>query len=204
MLTKAFAQLNKPPSYFFSASAVGYYGSQAGKLLTESSPPGDGFLAEVCVKWESASNLLEKKGARVVHGRFGVVLSPKGGLLAKVLPIFRCGLGGRLGPGTQWMSWISIEDLIRAIDFTRKHSNLAGPFNFTSPNPVTNSEFTKILADSLHRPAFFHIPRSILRFVFGELADEALLSSTRAIPEQLLTSGFSFEHPSLIDYLFSI
>ncbi len=201
LLSKALSRLKKTPSYFFSASAVGYYGDRGDEILTEASPPGEGFLAEVCVKWESASNLLESRGTRVVHGRFGVVLSPKGGLLAKMRPIFRFGLGGRLGCGSQWMSWISLEDLIRAIDFTRKHSKLSGSFNFTSPDPVTNSEFTKILAQSLHRPAFCHIPKSVLRVVFGELADEALLSSTRAMPDLLLASSFSFNHSSLFNFL---
>jgi uncharacterized protein (TIGR01777 family) len=192
VLSKALTYLKHPPSHFFSASAIGYYGNRGEEILTEASPPGGGFLAEVTKRWESSSDILEGKGIRVVHGRFGVVLSPKGGLLAKLRPIFRCGLGGQLGDGAQWMSWISLQDLIRAIDFTREHPDLKGSFNFTSPHPIRNSDFTKILAKSLHKPAFCHMPAFLLKAVFGELADEALLSSTRAIPKRLITSGFSF------------
>ena len=205
VLSKALSCLQKPPSYFFSASAIGYYGNRGDEIVTEASSPGTGFLSDVCQRWESASDLLEKRGTRIVHGRFGIILSSpssRGGLLAKILPIFRLGLGGKLGDGSQWMSWMALEDLIRAIDFTRESPHLRGSFNMTSSHPVTNSIFTKILADSLHRPALLPVPAFLLRLVLGELADEAVLSSTRALPQKLIDSGFSFRRPALRDALF--
>lgn len=199
LLAKALASLKKPPAYFFSASAIGYYGDRKEQTLTEHSLPGTGFLADVCVRWEQATDILEKKGVRVAHLRFGIVLSPKGGLLNRLLPLFRCGLGGKLGGGEQWMSWISLNDLMTAIDFIRQNTALKGSFNFTSPHPVRNRDFTTILAKSLHRPAFFHIPAFCLKLLLGQLAEETILASAKVIPEKLLKSGFSFKTPSISD-----
>ncbi len=201
LLAKILSCLDNPPSYFFSASAIGYYGNRGEDVLTEASSPGTGFLAEVCVRWEQATDLLEKKGIRVVHGRFGIVLSPKGGMLGKLLPIFRCGLGGRLGNGEQWMSWISLDDLMRAIDFTRQKTSLTGSFNFTSPQPMRNRDFTKILAKSLRKPAFFHIPAVCLKLLFGELAEETFLASAKVLPQKLLASGFCFQSQSISNFI---
>ena len=201
VLSHALSSLKKPPSYFFSASAIGYYGDRGSEIVSERASPGAGFLSDVCVKWEKASDNLREKGIRVVHGRFGVVIDPSGGLFKKLVPIFRLGLGGKLGTGHQWMSWISLEDLIRALDFTRHHSHLSGAFNFTSPHPVTNQEFTQILAQAMHKKAFCHVPAFLLKLFLGEVAKEAILASTRAAPCRLLENGFIFNDPYLVKAL---
>jgi len=192
LLSQALSRLKNRPKVFFSASAVGFYGDRGEEILTEESAAGSGFLPDVCLKWEAASRSLEASGVRVVHARFGAVLSPEGGMLKRVLPLFRWGLGGRLGSGKQWMSWIALSDLVRAIDFVLRQGG-AGVYNFTAPEPVTNSAFTKALAKALHRPAVLPVPACMLRLALGEMANELLLASARVLPKRLEKEGFNFE-----------
>src|SRR6267378_812565 len=193
LLGDALANLSNPPRTLISASAIGYYGDRGDEVLTESSAPGDGFLPEVCVEWEKATALATEKGIRVVNTRFGVILDAHGGALAKMLPPFRMGIGGRLGSGKQWMSWIALDDVVGGIKFALKNDSLRGPANFVAPEPVTNSEFTKTLGRVLSRPTWFPIPEFGVRLAFGEMADALLLSSQRVQPKELLDSGYSFK-----------
>lgn len=202
-LARVLAGLNPPPQTLVVASAVGIYGTRADELLDESSAPGRGFLPDVCKQWEEAAGPARDAGIRVVHARFGVVLGQGTGALGKMLPIFRLGLGGPLGSGRQWMSWISLEDTVRAILFSLEHPALTGPVNVCSPNPVRNAEFTRVLARRLHRPALFPAPRFALRLMFGQMADEALLASEAVQPRKLLRAGFDFAHPTLPEALAS-
>lgn len=182
-----------------SASAVGFYGSRGNDLLTETSEHGSGFLSEVCQKWEST---ISKTAAdRTILLRFGVVLSKKGGALSKMLPPFKLGVGGRLGSGEQWMSWIHVDDLVELILWTLANPSTNGVFNATSPEPVTNQRFTEVLASTLRRPALFPVPEFALKLALGEMAEETLLVSQRAIPERAQTQGFTFQYPSLPDAL---
>jgi uncharacterized protein (TIGR01777 family) len=167
------------------------------ELLDETSPLGTGFLADLCRAWEAAAQPAVEAGIRVVHMRFGVVLGREGGALRKMLPLFRLGLGGRLGPGSQWMSWIGLEDAVASIKFALDTPTIAGAVNATAPEPVTNAAFTRVLARTVHRFAVIPAPALGLRVAFGQMADEALLSSTRAVPSRLLTAGFKFAHPAL-------
>jgi uncharacterized protein (TIGR01777 family) len=201
LLADTLASLSRPPELLVSASAVGYYGDRGDEPLDESSPPGDDFLAGVAEAWENAANPAAEAGIRVVHPRFGVVLSPAGGALKRMLPAFRLGAGGRLGSGRQWMSWISIDDAVDALRFVIDTPALAGPIDFTAPEPVTNAEFTRVLGRLLRRPPFLAVPAAALRFLFGEMADRTLLASQRARPARLLGAGFSFRHPTLEDAL---
>lgn len=195
LLSHALSRLQRTPKVLFSASAVGFYGNRDDEILTEESCKGVGFLADVCAKWEEATKVASRRGIRVVHGRFGAVFSSAGGILKKMTPIFRLGLGGRLGSGHEWMSWISLDDLMRAIEFLLQRPDLSGVFNFTSPNPVRNAVFTRALATSLHRPALFPVPAFFLKLLFGEMARELFLSSTRVVPKRLTENGFEFHHP---------
>jgi len=201
ILATTLANLRHPPRTLLVASATGIYGNRGDELLDENSTPGSGFLAELCQQWEAAARPALDAGIRVVPLRFGVVLGPSSashpGALDKMLPIFRLGLGGPLGSGRQWMSWISLHDAVAAILFALQTPFLAGPVNLTAPNPVTNAEFTRTLARHLHRPAFFAAPAFALRLALGEMADEALLSSTRALPAKLTAAGFQFAHPTI-------
>lgn len=192
LLCKALYQLNKPPGVFVSASAIGYYGSRGDELLTECSTKGCGFLADVCAEWEDATLMAVKKGIRTINLRIGMVLSPKGGALKKMLPIFKWGLGGRLGSGNQYISWIAIDDLVRVIDTVIREEKIAGPVNAVAPYPVTNTEFTKVLGSILRRPTFFALPEVVVRLLFGEAGKELLLASQRAIPAKLQEKGFQF------------
>jgi len=196
-LATLLAGLRTPPRALLVASAVGYYGDRGDQLLDETSLPGEGFLADLCRQWEAAAQPAVEAGIRVVHLRFGVVLGPGPGALARMLPIFRLGLGGRLGSGRQWMSWISVEDAMRALLFALETPSLAGPVNLTAPSPVTNAEFTRLLARQLRRPSFLPVPAFALRLALGQMADEALLASTRAVPSRLLVAGFRFAHPTV-------
>jgi uncharacterized protein len=196
-LTTLLAGLEQPPRVILIASAVGIYGNRGEELLNENSPPGAGFLAEVCRRWEAAAEPATSVGIRVVLMRFGVVLGPGAGALAQMLPVFRLGLGGNLGSGAQWMSWIAIADLVAAALFAVNAPALHGPVNFVSPNPVTNAEFTRTLAHILRRPAVLPAPAFALRLAFGQMADEALLASVRAVPDKLLEAGFQFSQPAL-------
>ena len=196
-LATTLAGLRNRPQLLLAASATGFYGNRGDQSLDESSSPGAGFLADLCVKWESAAQPAIDAGIRVVHLRFGVVLGPGPGALAKMLPIFRLGLGGPLGSGRQWMSWISLQDAVAAILFLLQTLPVSGPVNLCAPNPVTNAEFTRALGRIVHRPAIFPAPAFALRLALGEMADEALLSSARVYPAKLTSAGFRFTHPSI-------
>jgi uncharacterized protein (TIGR01777 family) len=197
LLGDALANLTKPPKTFICASAVGIYGNRGDEILTESSATGNDFLAEVCVDWEQATALATEKGIRVVNTRFGVILAANGGALAKMLPPFRMGIGGKIGSGKQWMSWITLDDVIGGLRFALANETLSGPVNFVAPNPVTNAEFTKTLGKVLSRPTLFPIPAFGVRLVFGEMADALLLSSQRVEPERLKTTGYEFQYRTL-------
>jgi len=199
-LAATLAHLSRPPQVMLVASAIGIYGNRGDELLNESSAPGSGFMAELCEQWEAAAQPARDAGIRVVHLRFGVVLGP-GGALARITPIFRLGLGGPLGSGRQWMSWISLSDAVAAILFALDTPTLTGPVNLTAPNPVTNAEFTRALARRLHRPAIFPVPAFALRIALGQMADEALLASARVLPARLTQAGFQFQHPTVEDAL---
>jgi uncharacterized protein (TIGR01777 family) len=198
-LATTLAGLKRPPATLLVASASGIYGNRGEELIDESSAPGSGFLADLCRQWEAAAQPAVDAGIRVVYLRFGVALgiNSDSGALARLLPIFRFGLGGRLGSGQQWMSWMSLADVVSAVFFLLENSSLSGPFNFTAPNPVTNAQFTRALARRLHRPAIFPVPASILRIALGEIADEALLSGARVFPSKLSAAGFQFAHPTV-------
>ncbi len=200
-LATLLAALHKPPKTFVVASAIGIYGNRRDEVLTESSPPGSGFLADLCRQWEAAAEPAIQAGIRVVHMRFGVVLGPGPGALQQMLPPFRVGMGARLGSGRQWMSWVGLADAIRAILFALERADLSGPLNTTAPNPVTNDVFTHALGQQLHRPAFLAVPAFAVRILFGQMADEALLASARVQPEKLLTSGFQFSQPKIEEAL---
>lgn len=197
------ALVQAPPKLFICASAVGFYGNQGEETLTENSAPGTGFLAEVCKQWEAATQLPKEKGIRCVNARFGAILSPDGGALAKMLPPFRLGLGTIFGCGDQFMPWIALEDVLHGIDHLL-HSKLDGPVNFTSPGLETNRSFSQKLAKALHRPLLFRIGERPLRFLLGEMADEILLTSEKVKPERLLQSGYQFLYPTLENYLSSL
>ena len=197
LLSQSLARSTKPPAVFISASAIGYYGNRADELLDEKSAPGNDFLAEVCVAWERATGEAEARGIRTIHARFGIILDQEGGALAKMLTPFRMGVGGRIGDGKQWMSWIALVDVIQGLKFVIEHSSITGPVNFVAPNPVTNSEFTKSLGDALSRPTLFPMPSFAARLAFGEMADALLLSSAKVEPKRLHESGYRFEFENL-------
>lgn len=194
-LVNALTSQSRRPQVLVSASAIGFYGSRGDEILTETARPGDDFLARVALDWERAAEMAESLGIRVVRLRFGMVLG-HGGALAKMLPPFRLGLGGRLSSGKQWVSWIHIEDAIRVILFALDNAAVQGAINATAPNPVTNADFTKELAAALHRPAIFPVPRLVLRMMFGEMAD-VVLASQRVVPKAALAAGFRFRHAEL-------
>lgn len=199
-MVQLLSHLEQPPEVLLCASAVGFYGDRGDEILSEDSAAGHGFLPEVCREWEAAADEASNLGIRVVHLRFGVVLAREGGALAKMLPMFRFGLGGNLGSGRQWMSWIALPTLVEIVEFCMSQHQVRGPVNVVA-NPVTNAEFTVALAHHLHRVAVVPAPAFVLRMAFGEMADAALLSSTRAIPAKLLQAGFVFNLPTLQDAL---
>jgi len=179
-----------------SVSAVGYYGSRGDEILTEVSAPSHGFLADVCVEWEQEARAAEKFGMRVVTPRIGVVLGPGGGALAQMTFSFRLGIGGRLGSGKQWMSWIHLDDLIALLEFAVLTSTLSGPVNATAPHPVTNEEFTRAFAAVLHRPAILPVPPFALKLLFGEMS-KVLLEGQRVIPQAAERAGFRFRYSDI-------
>jgi uncharacterized protein (TIGR01777 family) len=201
VLSEMLGRLKNPPHSLLVGSAVGFYGDRGNELLDEHSAVGKGFLPELCAAWEAATRPAEEAGIRVVHLRFGVVLGPNGGALARVIPLFRLGLGGKLGSGRQWMSWISKSDAVSAVLFTLENPGISGPVNIVAPEPVTNAIFTRELGHALRRPALLPAPAFALRLAFGEMADEILLASERAIPGRLLGAGFTFAHSALSDAL---
>lgn len=197
ILARAITNLKKPPKLFICASAIGFYGDCQDKILTESAFPGNGFLANLCSQWEANCSPIADAGIRVVSLRFGMILDRSGGALAKMLPAFRLGLGAKLGTGRQYQSWVTLEDVVRAVEFIIENHSISGIVNVTSPNPVTNSEFTVALGSALHRPAFFRAPAWLLKLLFRQFATEVLLASTRVIPQKLTSANFHFKHPDL-------
>jgi uncharacterized protein (TIGR01777 family) len=204
LLGDALANLTQQPKVLVSASAIGYYGNRGDETLTEASAPGEDFLSEVCVEWEKATALAKEKGIRTVNARFGIILAKDGGALRKMLPPFRMGIGGRIGDGKQWMSWIALADVVGAIKFALTNDSLQGPVNFVAPNPVRNAEFTKTLGRVLSRPTIFPIPAFGVRLVFGEMADALLLSSQRVQPTSLNETDYEFRYQKLETALESI
>lgn len=196
-LSRCLAELKNPPKVFINASATGFYGNSGDEIVSESSPNGSGFLSQVCKEWEAAAKPAVDRGIRTVFLRTGIVLSPHGGALSKMLIPFRLGLGGVVGPGKQYMSWIALDELVHVIAFIVDNDAVVGPVNAVSPHPVTNREFTKTLGGVLHRPTIFPLPSLIAHFVAGEMADEMLLSSTRAEPKVLLSAGYKYRYPQL-------
>ncbi|MBL8816721.1 MAG: TIGR01777 family oxidoreductase [Planctomyces sp.] len=189
--------LKKRPSTLICASAIGLYGDQGDKVLDETAGPGSGFLPDVCREWEAEAVAAESLGLRVVRVRIGVVLSPQGGALAKMLLPFKLGVGGIIGSGRQYWSWIGLHDLTRVLAWCVQTPSISGPVNAVSPQPMTNRDFTKTLAGVLHRPAIFPMPAFAARLALGEMANDLLLASTRVVPKRLLDSGFEFQNPDL-------
>jgi uncharacterized protein (TIGR01777 family) len=201
LLSDALTKAPQPPSVFVCASAIGFYGDRGDEVLTEQSAPGNDFLAGVCKQWEESTEPAAETGIRLVKARLGIVLDRDGGALAKMLPPFRMGIGGRIGDGKQWMSWIALADVVRALEFVIDKQNLSGAVNFVAPNPVTNTTFTSALGNILGRPTFFPVPAFGARLAFGEMADALLLSSQRVEPKRLNESGFKFDYANLNDAL---
>lgn len=197
LLSETLATLKTPPAVLLSATAIGYYGNRGDELLTETSAPGNDFLAHVCQQWENATKPASEKGIRTVLTRFGIILDAKGGALAKMLTPFQMGVGGRIGNGKQWMSWIALDDVVGGISFMLRDHFVNGPVNFVAPHPVMNAEFTKTLGSVLSRPTFIPVPAFGVRLAFGEMADALLLSSQRVVPEVLQARGFAFAWPRL-------
>jgi hypothetical protein len=196
-LAMALAKAPVRPQVLLSASAVGYYGAHGAELLTEDSAPGHDFLAQVAQQWEAATQPARDAGIRTVNLRIGMVLSADGGALRRMVTPFRLGLGGRIGPGSQWMSWITLTDLVAAMEFALENSSLAGPVNFVAPHPVRSAEFARTLGRVLRRPAVFPVPAAIVKLIFGEMGESLLLSGQRVVPEKLQAAGFEFQHAEL-------
>jgi len=196
-LAQALAQSKHKPQVFVCSSAIGYYGDRDDEVLNEESAPGAGFLAEVCREWETAAQPAADAGIRTVSMRTGIVLTPKGGALGKMLLPFKMGVGGRIGNGRQWRSWIDVRDMVGVIYHLLKNDLLRGPVNMVAPKPVTNAEFTRTLASALSRPAIFPMPAFVVKAVFGEMGETALLGSQRVEPAQLLSSGYPFRFNDL-------
>ena len=194
-LVQALSTASRRPAALVCGSAIGYYGSRGDEVLTESSAPGSGFIAEVCVGWEKEADLAESLGIRVVKLRTGLVLGSNGGALAKMVPPFKAGMGGKMGHGDQWMSWVHIDDLVGIVQHVIENP-VRGPVNGTSPNPVTNADFTKALGHSLSRPAVFPMPAFTLKFMFGEMS-EVMLASQRVLPKAAEAAGYTFRYPVL-------
>ncbi|HEV2730917.1 MAG TPA: TIGR01777 family oxidoreductase [Terriglobales bacterium] len=196
-LAEALAKSPKRPRTLISASASGYYGNRNDEILRENSSSGTGFLAEACRQWEGATKAASEAGIRTVNLRIGIMLSASGGALQKMLLPFRMGVGGNMGPGTQWWSWIHIQDLVGAVHHILKSDLIQGPVNAVAPRPVTNTDFTKTLGSVLSRPTVFPMPAFAARLVFGQMADELLLASQRIEPAKLISTGYPFRYPDL-------
>jgi uncharacterized protein len=200
-LVRKMSEREPRPGTLVSASAVGIYGNRGEEVLVETSAPGEGFLAELCLAWEAETLAAREAGVRSVPLRFGAVLDSRGGVLAKLVPVFRLGIGGTLGSGKHWMSWIALADVMQAIELALTNEHLEGPVNAVAPLPVRNRELTRALGRILNRPAILPVPAPVLRLMFGEMADEALLSSARAVPERLAALGYRFLYPELLPAL---
>lgn len=203
-LVQAMAKLQERPKVFVSASAVGYYGDRGDEVLTEGSGAGTGFLAELAGEWEAEARKAEALGVRVVLTRFGIILAKQGGALPKMMTPFKVGVGGKLGSGRQWVSWVALSDVVEILSRALTDAAFGGAVNVTSPEPVTNAEFTRVLARVMHRPAIFSVPAFALRLAVGEMADEGLLASERALPETLQRGGYVFQHSRLEEALRAI
>ncbi len=204
LLARTMSQMKLPPHTFICASATGYYGDRGGAELKENERAGKGFLADVVCEWEAATEPAKTAGIRVINCRFGVILTTAGGVLGRTLPLFRYGLGGRIGNGKQYMPWITLDDVLPVVDYILQNKQITGPVNVVAPESVTNAEFTKTLATALARPAFLSIPGMLIKAILGKMGDELLLTSTRAIPAVLIDHGYSFIHPLLKPALESI
>jgi len=200
-LIGALARLQRPPRVIVAASAIGYYGNRGDEMLTEASAPGNDFLAGLCREWETETARGAEFGARVVNPRFGIILAAQGGALPRMALPFKLGAGGRLGDGRQWMSWLTLQEAVRIVQFALANSALTGPVNAVTPNPARNSEFTTVLAKALRRPALFPAPAFALRLALGEMADALLLISQRVMPSKLTDAGYRFLQPSLANAL---
>ena len=196
-LAECMERMEKPPAVWLCASAIGYYGNRSDETLTERAIPGTNFLATVCEDWENATKPASGRGVRVVNMRLGVVLAKEGGTLPLMMRPFKMGVGGIIGNGRQYMSWITLEDLINAMLFALRSESLSGPVNFVAPEPVTNRVFTKAMGRALHRPTIFRTPAFALRATLGQMAKELILASTRVLPKKLTDAGFEFEHPEI-------
>ena len=204
-LIVAVGKMTRKPNVFVNASAIGFYGDRGDEIVTERTEIGHGFLAEVCLAWETHAEGAARLGVRTALLRFGLILAAQGGTLAKMLPLFRLGLGGRFGSGQQWMSWIGIDDTVGAVRHVLGDARCSGPINVVAPTPVTNAEFSRALARELHRPAMLPVPVWALRVAVGRMmADEALLASARAVPNRLIETGYSFRHPVIADALHAV
>jgi uncharacterized protein (TIGR01777 family) len=197
LLCQKMMQLKTPVKVFVCASAIGYYGDRGDELMTEEGKPGSGFLADLCQEWEKAADEAKRAGTRVINSRFGVVLSPKGGALQKMLLPFEMGGGGVIGNGRQYFSWIAIDDVAAALLYCLGAESVSGPVNVVAPNPVTNQEYTRALGRVLHRPTVLPMPAFAARMAFGQFADECLLASTRVVPNKLLQAGYQFRYPQV-------
>lgn len=200
-LSETLANLNNPPKLFISASAIGYYGDRNNETLNENSPKGTGFLSDVCLEWEKSTQELVGKGIRVVNTRFGVILSKEGGALKTMLLPFQMGVGGILGDGQQYMSWIDIDDVTGAIKYIIENNKIEGVVNIVSPKPVTNYEYTKALGNVLNRPTIFPIPKIGINILFGEMGQELLLASQKVNPDILLKNGYNFKYSTINESL---
>lgn len=197
LISEYFSKLPYKPKVLISGSAIGYYGNRNAQSIDETSAKGTGFLSDVCNEWEMATKIATNSGIRVANIRLGIVLSSTAGALTKMLTPFKAGLGGVIGNGKQYMSWITVNDVAQIITHIINTEKLQGPVNIVSPNPVTNYQFTKILAQILHRPSLFLLPAFLAKIIFGEMANELLLTSTKVQPQKLLQSGYSFKDPTL-------
>ncbi len=204
LLAESLAKLDKKPEVLIAASAIGYYGDRGDEILTEHSSAGTGFLADVGVKWEHATKAAEEAGIRVCNLRIGLVLGTDGGALEKMLIPFKFGLGGQIGDGSQYWSWISIDDVVGIIYYLIQNQGMEGPVNAVAPNAVTNEEFTRALGRVLGRPTIFPVPGFVVRGLLGKMADETILASTRVVPQKLLDSGYKFKYTDLDDTLISL
>jgi uncharacterized protein (TIGR01777 family) len=203
-LVAAIEKMSPRPKVLVSASAIGYYGDRGNQVLTEESPPGADFLSGLAESWEAEAVKAEVLGIRVVRLRFGIILAKQGGALPQMMLPFKIGAGGKLGSGKQWMSWVALEDVLQVIRFAMETASVQGPVNVTAPQPVTNTEFTHVLAQAMHRPAFFTVPPFALRTLLGEMADALLLSSQRVLPQALENYGYPFQHRDLRSTLAAI
>ncbi len=201
VLSQVLSRLEQPPQTVICASAVGFYGDRGEETLTEQSPQGVGFLADLCGKWEQSLQATQARGVRVVHARFGQVLGMRGGVLKKMLPLFRLGLGGRLGSGQQWVSWMEIDDLYAALYHILRTESLSGVVNCVAPQPLRQGEFAALFARAIHRPMWGHLPAGLLKWVMGEMAEELLLASAKVQPVKLMETGYAFRHPNLSSVL---